>query len=175
MNIHPRANPPRAVAGGFLLPAPGVYSNPPDLNLAAPLSAACQGAETGGAVMVPPLLERQMKPYRELQHMAIVHPVLGPNHPDEGGVFALGKLRIIASWVSGWDHVSVSLPDRTPTWDEMERVKRAFFKPEETAYQLHVPPSDHINCHPYCLHLWRHHHSEIPMPPAFMVGPSLRQ
>lgn len=57
-----------------------------------------------------------------------------------------------------------------PTEAEVERVKRAFFRSEETAMQLHVPPADHINVHPFCLHLWRPHDAEIPMPPKWMVG-----
>lgn len=80
-------------------------------------------------------------------------------------------LRVIASSGEGWDHVSVSRQNRCPNWPEIEHVKRLFFKEDETAMQLHVPPSDHINCHPYCLHLWRPHGIEIPRPPAFMVGP----
>ena len=114
-----------------------------------------------------------MKPFRDLQWMAQPHPVSGMPVPDEGGYFKLGKLRIVASWApwSGWDHVSVSLPDRCPTWDEMERVKRAFFHPHEAAMQLHVPVSDHVNLHPYCLHIWRPHYMPIPMPPGIFVGP----
>lgn len=79
-------------------------------------------------------------------------------------------LRVIASNDDGWDHVSVSLRDRTPTWDEMEYIKHLFFRPDETAMQLHVPGSDHVNNHPYCLHLWRPHGVAIPRPPADMVG-----
>jgi hypothetical protein len=37
----------------------------------------------------------------------------------------------------------------------MAFVKRLFFRDDETAMQLHVPASDHVNQHPYCLHLWR--------------------
>lgn len=69
-----------------------------------------------------------------------------------------------------WDHVSISTANRCPTWDEMEQIKRLFFEDHETAMQLHVPPADHINNHPYCLHLWRPTHMEIPRPPGFMVG-----
>jgi hypothetical protein len=81
-------------------------------------------------------------------------------------------LRVIASAGEGWDHVSVSRPTRCPNWPEMEQVKRLFFKDDETAMQLHVPPSDHISHHPYCLHLWRPQGSAIPRPPAWMVGPA---
>lgn len=80
-------------------------------------------------------------------------------------------LNIIASSGLGWDHVSVSLPNRCPNWPEMEHVKRMFFLPDETAMQLHVPPSDHISYHPNCLHIWRPHNQEIPRPPADMVAP----
>lgn len=80
------------------------------------------------------------------------------------------SLRIIATINDGWDHVSVSTQHRCPTWDEMEFVKREFFHPHETAMQLHVPPSDHVNIHPYCLHLWRPNDGrEIPRPPAELV------
>lgn len=82
------------------------------------------------------------------------------------------NIRVIASSGEGWDHVSVSRSSRCPNWPEMEHVKRMFFKDDETAMQLHVPPSDHVNCHPYCLHLWRPHLVEIPRPPSIMVGPS---
>lgn len=80
-------------------------------------------------------------------------------------------LAVIASSGAGWDHVSVSRSNRCPNWPEMEYIKRAFFKNDETAMQLHVPEADHINRMPYCLHLWRPHNAEIPRPPGWMVGP----
>jgi hypothetical protein len=78
-------------------------------------------------------------------------------------------LRIIAATGMGWDHVSVSRGDRAPTWSEMEQVKRAFFEDWEIAMQLHVPPSQHINCHPHCLHIWRPLDCTIPTPPQVLV------
>ena len=90
--------------------------------------------------------------------------------PHKQGAFRLGQLFVIASTGFGWDHVSVSTRTRCPTWGEMEYVKRMFFEDHETAMQLHVPPSDHVNCHPYCLHLWRPQEFEIPRPPPEFVG-----
>jgi len=90
---------------------------------------------------------------------------LGPEH----AVFRRWGLIIIATRNHGWDHVSVSHKDRCPTWDEMERVKRWLFLPDETAMQLHVPPSDHVNVATTCLHLWRPQNVEIPRPPAHLV------
>jgi len=101
----------------------------------------------------------------------------GNTGDDKTGVFELPSpadqesMIVIASNDAGWDHVSVSRADRCPTWEEMEHVKHLFFKPEETAMQLHVPQTDHINCHPHCLHLWRPHLVKIPRPPAEFVGP----
>lgn len=93
------------------------------------------------------------------------------------GVFAVKRkgqvLRMIASDDSGgegWEHVSVSLADRCPTWDEMCFVKDLFFLPEESVMQLHPPESDYVNNHPYCLHLWRPTTAAIPLPPAIYVG-----
>lgn len=84
-------------------------------------------------------------------------------------------LHCVVSGVMGWDHVSVTHKKRIPNWTEMEYIKRMFFKDDETAMQVHVPPSEHINCHPRCLHLWRPHFQTIPKPPAEWVGPTREQ
>ena len=100
-------------------------------------------------------------------------------HSDRGAFLipspvTRANMRVIAAaaivGLSGWDHVSVSLKNRCPNWPEMEYVKRLFFEDNETAMQLHVPPSDHISYHPYCLHLWRPVGVEIPRPPSELVG-----
>lgn len=95
---------------------------------------------------------------------------------SSNGVFALrspadGKaLRVIVSTGYGWEHVSVSKINKTPTWGEMEFVKRMFFKPEEVCMQLHVAVEEHISIHKFCLHIWRPTEKEIPLPPSWMVG-----
>lgn len=78
--------------------------------------------------------------------------------------------RVIASDQEGWDHVSVSLPDRCPTWEEMCRIKALFWDDEDTVMQLHPPKSEWVNNHSYCLHLWRPQTTVIPRPPSIMVG-----
>jgi hypothetical protein len=77
---------------------------------------------------------------------------------------------VIASADQGWDHLSVSRKNRTPNWAEMEHVARLFFRDDEVAMQLHVPASDHVNAHPYCLHWWRPLDQPIPRPPSIFVG-----
>ena len=81
------------------------------------------------------------------------------------------RLKVIAVSHDGWDHVSVSIADsfRTPSWSEMDWVKRIFFHKSEVAMQLHVAEDDHISIHPGALHLWRPLKSEIPLPPRVFV------
>lgn len=70
------------------------------------------------------------------------------------GAFLDGQLRIICGTGGGWEHVSVSRADRTPTWEEMDRVKRRFWRDDEVVMQLHVTQGK-INIHDHCLHMWR--------------------
>lgn len=79
------------------------------------------------------------------------------------------KLHVICSDGMGWDHVSVSLPTRTPTWEEMAYVKSLFFDDDEVVLEYHPAKSDYVNNHPFCLHLWRPQNETIPMPPVVCV------
>lgn len=80
-------------------------------------------------------------------------------------------LAVICSDGDGWDHVSVSLADRCPTWDEMCYIKSLFFRDSETVVQFHPRKEDYINCHPNCLHLWRSQSTPHDLPPGWMIGP----
>lgn len=52
-----------------------------------------------------------------------------------------------------WAHVSVSRPDRCPTWDEMAEIKRDFLG-DLGAIQVAPPQADHVDLHKTCLHWW---------------------
>ena len=78
-------------------------------------------------------------------------------------------LKLVVSNQEGWDHVSVSLPNRTPTWEEMCFIKELFFEPEETVIQYHPPESKYINDSQYVLHLWRSQKDPLKLPPIWMV------
>jgi hypothetical protein len=84
------------------------------------------------------------------------------------------ELKIIASGAhpisEGWEHVSISCPNRCPNWIEMCFVKDLFWQAEECVIQFHPPKSEYINCHPYCLHLWKPPF-ELPLPPSILIGP----
>lgn len=103
---------------------------------------------------------------------------MGDVDPRLSGVFhvpvyscAPHFLKIIASAGEGWDHVSISLPNRCPTWPEMCLVKDMFFEDEEMVIQIHPKKSEYVNYHPYCLHMWRWQLEGQPMPPSILVGP----
>lgn len=92
----------------------------------------------------------------------------------DGGAFSVrrnagGPLRVVVGVGGGWDHVSVSLPGRTPNYQEMKMVKRIFFRPDEWAVEYHPPDADYISVNDHVLHLWRPHDVEIPVPPMEFV------
>jgi hypothetical protein len=72
--------------------------------------------------------------------------------------FIRGRLMVIAGEETHdsrrWLHVSCSLPDRLPSWEQLQAVKDAFVGEEHTALQVLPPKAQHFSHHPYCLHLW---------------------
>lgn len=100
---------------------------------------------------------------------------------DTFGVFYIPyqsyELKVIATDGKGieprWEHVSVSLPNRCPNWQEMSYIKSLFWGKEETVIQFHPPESQYVNQHPFCLHLWKQLGFEQPLPPKIFVGSTL--
>lgn len=92
------------------------------------------------------------------------------------GYFVIGPLRVISGGIPEpdeppWEHVSVSLPSRCPTWEEMCRIKDIFWNDDEPVIQFHPPKSDYKNLHLFCLHLWRRTDQRIELPPTYLVAP----
>ena len=119
-----------------------------------------------------------MRDPRDLDRFRQTHveeKAYGTRGNDGNGVFLVPSpvdgqpMTIIASNGGGWDHVSISRQSRTPSWTEIEHVFRLFFQNDEIAMQLHLPRADHIDRHPFCLHLWRPQASEIALPPKGFV------
>lgn len=120
-------------------------------------------------------------PNRKIDSFRSFHPSLGSSKKGLNyGYFLIPCMKgtvlltVIASdglnaTAMGWEHVSVSLPDRCPTWDEMCRVKELFWKSSETVIQFHPRKSEYKNQHPYCLHLWRKMGKEHQLPPQCQV------
>lgn len=88
-----------------------------------------------------------------------------PTHLEGGSHFG-----VICSDGEGWEHVSVSLPDRTPTWDEMCYIKSLFWESHEVVMQLHPAEAEYVKNCSTCVHLWKPTSAVIPTPPAWMVG-----
>lgn len=118
--------------------------------------------------------------------MVVGAPVgMDSNYGDSFGVFIIPHnghtLRMImsdgdyrASGLSkefAWEHVSVSLADRCPIWEEMSFVKNLFWHDDETVIQFHPKKSEYINHHPYTLHMWRPLNFDFPLPPTATIGP----
>lgn len=82
------------------------------------------------------------------------------------------QFNCIVSDGMGWEHVSVSLHDRCPTWEEMCFIKSQFWDDEDFVVQMHPPKSEWVNNHNYCLHLWRKAGTDdfCERPPSIMVG-----
>jgi hypothetical protein len=95
---------------------------------------------------------------------------IGNNGLFEWGTLA-GRIRVIASDGGGWEHISVSFEKRTPTWDEMCKVKDIFWESTDCVFQFHPSSEEYVNFAKHCLHLWRPTNESIPIPPSWMVGP----
>jgi hypothetical protein len=114
----------------------------------------------------------------ELERGRILHGEYASKVGDLHGMFSVvaksRRLRVVSSgpdFKHGWEHVSVSCHDRTPTWREMCLVKSLFWGEDEMAVQYHPAKKDYVNYHPHCLHLWKPIDSVIPCPPSHLVGP----
>lgn len=118
---------------------------------------------------------------RHLNRFRKRHPTLGDSEPDSlYGYFIIPcdgvYLRVIssgeatgASGVECWEHVSVSLPSRCPTWSEMCFVKELFWGENETVLQFHPARKQYVNIHEFVLHLWKKDGTDHELPPRMAV------
>lgn len=121
-------------------------------------------------------------PWRDVSAFRATAPGIPPaGDHDPFGLFLIPHhktgvtLRVIAcgafAETRGWEHVSVSLPNRCPNWLEMCHIKDLFWLPEECVVQFHPPKSVYRNFHPFCLHLWRNVDHDFPLPEPGLVAP----
>jgi hypothetical protein len=80
------------------------------------------------------------------------------------------KLLVVASDGEGWEHVTVSLPNRAPNWREMCFIKDLFWDEEDCVVQYHPPKSEYVNNHEYVLPIWRQIGQDFPRPSSLLVG-----
>lgn len=79
-------------------------------------------------------------------------------------------LNFIFSYQLGWEHLSVSMPGKTPSWEQMCRMKDIFWNDDETCVEYHPKKEDYVNNHEHCLHIWKPTEVELPTPPSILVG-----
>lgn len=112
-----------------------------------------------------------MKNLREFDRYRVPHPFAGMGDETCGMFRFHGNppAVVIASTGGGWEHVSISFPNRTPTWEEMCHFKAMFFNDDECVVQYHPPSSVYVNRATHCLHLWKPVGADFPMPPKEFV------
>lgn len=70
--------------------------------------------------------------------------------------YKMGKLRILVSppipGIQGW-HMSISHPDRYPTWDEIAKARYELCPLDIEMVMYLPPPTEYVNVHNYCFHL----------------------
>ena len=111
-----------------------------------------------------------MKPYKEIYEDKRLFKRAVSAFGGHGYLLVAGEnvgkaATVIWNFIDGWDHVSVSFPNRVPTAAEMSMAKDVFFRPDEMCVQYFMEGIDEENC----LHLWRPHRIIIPKPPIDML------
>jgi len=51
-------------------------------------------------------------------------------------------------------HCSISRRDEMPSYTDLDYIKSVVFGPDREAYQKFARRREHVNIHPFCLHLW---------------------
>lgn len=68
--------------------------------------------------------------------------------------YRMGRCQILVSRQQvGW-HLSISRPDRLPTWEEARDARYELIPDDATMALLLPPRSEYINVHEYCLQLY---------------------
>ena len=120
----------------------------------------------------------QSKPSKFVEsHRVLDGPLASDKNYGNNGAFEVPYnhvlLMIVVGSGGGWEHVSVHAVggggSQTPSWEEMDYVRKLFFRADEWAIQYHAPTAKHIEHHPHVLHMWRPQNETIPVPPTWMV------
>ncbi len=82
----------------------------------------------------------QVQAYEGPEGLVVIEELRAYQHAD-------GQMR-------PWHHISISRPDRLPSWRDLKIIKGVWFGNDVTAYQVLATESEHFNYHPFCLHLW---------------------
>lgn len=75
-------------------------------------------------------------------------PLAGARH------FRFGECAILLSRDAGRMHLSISHPNRHPTWEEIRDARYALMHPNMMVAMLLPPPAEYVNVQEHCFHLW---------------------
>lgn len=52
-------------------------------------------------------------------------------------------------------HVSLSYPDRNPSWEDIKQVRGAFYAEDIDCMMVLPKTADYVNLHPHTFHIWQ--------------------
>lgn len=82
-------------------------------------------------------------------------PVQLPGLEPDAMFYKMGKCLIIVGHSEHGAHLSISHPDRYPTWDEIAKARYTLL-PNELNMAIMLPPAeDYVAFHNNCFHLWQ--------------------
>jgi len=83
-------------------------------------------------------------------------------HPVRGAWYFWGDVKVHAAKEDGLWHMSISLPYRYPTWDEIHAAWYGLRPDAENISGAIILPADYVNIHPNCFHVHQLEDNEIP-------------
>ncbi len=89
--------------------------------------------------------------FKAIQNKA--HAQIFREAKKSGGLLVIVTEKIEADGYR-WRHVSLSRKGRIPRHEDLKRVKGLFIGDEKKALQIFAPLAEHVNFHPFVLHLW---------------------
>lgn len=118
---------------------------------------------------------KQIKNIFENKRLSFIEFIRNINNECVIGGFTIDpisnkRLNFKFSRANGWEHLSVSMPNRCPNWEQMCFMKEQFWEDDEACVEYHPKKEDYVNNHNYCLHIWKPYEIELPTPPSIMVG-----
>ena len=90
---------------------------------------------------------------REVRELPMTPEVAAVCEPGTRAFKVGGCQALVSQQRVGW-HLSISRPDRLPTWEEVRDARYALV-PDEAVMALLLPPRDeYVNVHAHCLQLY---------------------
>ncbi len=70
-------------------------------------------------------------------------------------VFQIGEFKVLRSIDAGQWHMSISHPDRYPSWDEIKKLRYRLLPDDITMAIILPPKKEYVNIYENCFHLWQ--------------------